>query len=152
MDYSLTSLLAPLPEDIEKLKWNGAFTRAIRLIDLRLQKDLPQMLRERMIIEKEILKRMPLAYPFNRQQALEKMRAELRDFQDEELDILVDEGAVEWIFVNGEMHFAELFLESLCIIRKDYKERLLNPEPISLSVKARDEVIQKMKSELQSGH
>lgn len=145
MDYSLTSLLAPLPEDIEKLKWNGAFTRAIHLIDLRLQKDLPQMLRERLMIEKEILKRMPLAYPFDRQQALEKMRAELRDFQDEELDILVDEGAVEWIFVNGEMHFAELFLESLCIIRKDYKERLCNPEPVSLSVKARDEVIQKMK-------
>lgn len=145
MEQSLTSLLAPLPEDIEKLKWYGDFERAQKLIDLRLQKELPSMLRERLILEREILKRMPKAYPFSKEEALKKMKAEIRDFHAEELDRLVDEGMLEWIFVKGEMHFAELFLESLCIVRKDYKDRLLHPEPENKSREARDRVIQKMK-------
>ena len=59
MDNSyFDSLAVVLPEDIEKLKWRGEFDRAVRRIDSRLEKDIPQALRKRLMIEKEILKRM----------------------------------------------------------------------------------------------
>ena len=37
------SLAVVLPEDIEKLKWRGEFDRAVRRIDSRLEKDIPQL-------------------------------------------------------------------------------------------------------------
>ena len=43
MDNSyFDSLAVVLPEDIEKLKWRGEFDRAVRRIDSRLEKDIPQ--------------------------------------------------------------------------------------------------------------
>ena len=60
MDNSyFDSLAVVLPEDIEKLKWRGEFDRAVCRIDSRLEKDIPLALRKRLMIEKEILKRMP---------------------------------------------------------------------------------------------
>ena len=56
----LQYLTVGLPEDIEKLKWYGDFERAERVIDMRLQKDIPKPLRKRLLIEKWVLKRMPV--------------------------------------------------------------------------------------------
>ena len=33
---NLAALTVPLPEDIEKLKWHGAFTWALKIIENRL--------------------------------------------------------------------------------------------------------------------
>ena len=41
-------LNTPLPEDLLKLKWNGQFELMNQIIDQRLQKDLPSMLKERL--------------------------------------------------------------------------------------------------------
>ena len=51
MYYDLTSLAVRLPEDIAKLKWFGDFEGAKRMIGLRLKKELPRMLRERLKLE-----------------------------------------------------------------------------------------------------
>ena len=37
---NLAALTVPLPEDIEKLKWHGDFTRALKIIENRLGKDI----------------------------------------------------------------------------------------------------------------
>ena len=50
-------LAVPLPEDILKLKWAGEFEQADRVIDRRLKKDLPEGLRKRLMLEKEMLSR-----------------------------------------------------------------------------------------------
>lgn len=56
MDNSyFDSLAVVLPEDIEKLKWRGEFDRAVRRIDSRLEKDIPQALRKRLMIERRFL-------------------------------------------------------------------------------------------------
>ena len=53
MDLSVLSI--PLPEDLMKLKWNGQFELMKEMIDLRIQKDIPSQLKERLILEKNIL-------------------------------------------------------------------------------------------------
>ena len=45
-------LTVGLPEDIEKLKWYGDFERAERVINMRLEKDIPEPLRRRLELEK----------------------------------------------------------------------------------------------------
>ena len=42
------SLSMPLPEDILKRKWAGDLEGAIKAIDRRLEKELPEMLRARL--------------------------------------------------------------------------------------------------------
>ena len=106
MDNSyFDSLAVVLPEDIEKLKWRGEFDRAVRRIDSRLEKDIPQALRKRLMIEKEILKRMPGQYPYTWTEALGILRDNVRDFKDSELETLWEEDAADWIYVDGEVGF-----------------------------------------------
>ena len=56
---NMTTLNTPLPEDLMKLKWNGQFKLMQEMIDLRLQKDIPAKLKERLELEKELISRLP---------------------------------------------------------------------------------------------
>ena len=49
----------PLPEDLLKLKWHGNFKLMSEMIDIRIQKDIPQQLKDRLLLEKEIIRRLP---------------------------------------------------------------------------------------------
>ncbi len=60
---NLAALTVPLPEDIEKLKWHGDFTRALKIIENRLGKDIPGIMKERLVLERDIIRRLPLQYP-----------------------------------------------------------------------------------------
>ncbi|MDE6926554.1 MAG: transglutaminase domain-containing protein, partial [Acetatifactor sp.] len=55
----IENLACDLPEDILKRKWHGDFKGANRLIGLWMEKDIPAGLRNRLILEREILKRLP---------------------------------------------------------------------------------------------
>ena len=52
---NMTTLNTPLPEDLMKLKWNGQFKLMQEMIDLRLKKDIPAKLKERLELEKELI-------------------------------------------------------------------------------------------------
>ena len=95
-------LNTPLPEDLLKLKWNGQFELMNQIIDQRLQKDLPSMLKERLKLEKEIIARMPLDFIYTKQQALDILRERISDFKDEEFDALFADSAFEFIFKEGQ--------------------------------------------------
>lgn len=129
MDNSyFDSLAVVLPEDIEKLKWRGEFDRAVRRIDSRLEKDIPQALRKRLMIEKEILKRMPGQYPYTWAEALGILRDNVRDFKDCELETLWEEDAADWIYVDGEVRFRSSFLKNVLKTRKEYENRAMDLE------------------------
>lgn len=129
MDNSYFETLAvPLPEDIEKLKWRGDFDRAVRRIDSRLKGDISQALRKRLMIEKEILKRMPGQYPYAWSEALDMLRDNVRDFKDSELETLWEEDAADWIYVDGEVRFRSSFLKNVLKTRKEYENRALDRE------------------------
>lgn len=129
MDNSfILSLAVPLPEDILKLKWCGEFEQAEKVIDMRLKKDLPEELRKRLMLEKELLRRIPAQYPYSWEEALQMMRDSIRDFKDEELTALWEEDAADWIYVHGKVHFRSSFLRNIVKTRNAYAERVINPE------------------------
>lgn len=129
MDNSYFETLAvPLPEDIEKLKWRGEFDRAARIIDNRLKRDIPLVLKKRLMIEREILKRMPEQYPYTWSEALAMLRDNVRDFEDSELETLWEEDAADWIYVDGEVRFRSSFLRNVLKTRKEYENRALDRE------------------------
>ena len=58
IDLCVDSLSMPLPEDILKRKWAGDLKGAMAAIDIRLQEELPEMLRARLVCEKERIRRL----------------------------------------------------------------------------------------------
>lgn len=63
MKFTEKTLMAPLPEDLKKLKWYGDFPMMERVIQKRLSRDIPQALKERLLAELEIIRRLPGQYP-----------------------------------------------------------------------------------------
>ena len=149
------ALTAPLPEDIEKLKWRGDFRQAAQVIDRRLKKDIPSILRKRLMLEKEILKRLPGQYPYSWEEALEILKKNVRDFQDGELTMLWEEDAADWIYVDGQVRFRSSFLKNVLKTRPEFERRALDPELVrskALNVELLDETIKAMKAQKSLGY
>lgn len=124
MYSDLQYLDVDLPEDILKLKWFGDFERALRVIDMRLKTELPKALCKRLELEKEILKRLPESYPYKKEEVLSILKAQITDFDEEELERLQDENAVDWIYVYGTIHYRTNILKNLIRTRESYARRV----------------------------
>lgn len=119
-------LNVPLPEDLMKLKWGGDYERLISVIDRRLADEtLPAPLRKRLQLERILAARIPSQYSYSYEEALELLRANIRDFKDEELETLWEENTADWIYINGRVQFHELFFDNLMKTRDDYGARFL---------------------------
>ena len=105
INQCVDSLSMPLPEDILKRKWAGDFEGAIKAIDMRLEKELPPMLRERLICERERIRRLPTQYPWNRAEALAKLREIVPSVTEEQFDRWELEGRIDFIYINGEKRY-----------------------------------------------
>lgn len=130
MYFDLKYLEVDLPEDILKLKWFGDFKGALRVIDLRMKQDIPKALYKRLELEKEILRRLPETYPYTREDALGILRDHIDGFEEAELNRLQDEGAVDWIYVYGTVHYKNNFLKNLLKTRGAYAKRVKDRELI----------------------
>lgn len=119
----IDSLNIPLPEDIMKMKWNGQFDMVKKMIDNRIQRDIPQQLRERLLLEKDIIDRMIEDFIYTKEEALLILKKNIKDFKDEEFEELFIEGAFEFIFINGQMMFKNNFYENLTKTRPLYAKR-----------------------------
>lgn len=103
-----------LPEDIEKAKLSGDFDRTLQMINDRLADEkVPFFMKERLILEKEIISRLPGEYPFDEKEALAMIQKEIPDFTKEELDAFMDRGDADWHMVNGERHLLDRFYASM---------------------------------------
>lgn len=103
-----------LPENIEKLKTAGYFEEATRLIDLRLSESgTSYPLRQCLIVQKEIMKRLPANYPYSLDQALNQVKEHIPDFTMDELQHLMDVNKVGWIYDHGKIHIFKYFYATL---------------------------------------
>lgn len=109
------SLSMPLPEDILKRKWAGDLDGAIRAIDCRLKRDLPDQLRARLECEKERIRRLPTQYPWTRAQALEKLRELVPSATEEQFDEWELEGRIDFIYLQGEKRYFIRALRSIAL-------------------------------------
>ena len=124
INETFRSLNVGLPEDILRRKLYGDFDGAIRLIDRRLrQENIPQGLRDCMVAQREMMLRMPVDYPFTREQALAQIRDRIPDFTEEEFDERVDAGKIGWIYLNGQPHYFIRFFKTLCKADHDFARR-----------------------------
>lgn len=115
MDFeaAVRSMAMPLPEDILKRKWAGDYEGAIEAIDIRLQQAMPAMLRDRLVVERERLRRLPTQYPWNHEQALAKFQELVPDITDEEMIAFEKAGNVDFIYLNGEKRYFVRFHRTL---------------------------------------
>lgn len=103
-----------LPEDILRRKLHGDFKGAIRLIDRRLSEtQTPKALRSCLIVQREIMQRMPLDYPYTKEECLELLREQIPEYTEAEFEEAVDAGKIGWIYIDGEMCFFNRFFQTL---------------------------------------
>ena len=107
------SLHTQLPEDILRKKLAGDLDGAAAAIGELLRRELPRTLRARLLCEQERLRRLPLQYPWNRAQAMEKLRGLVPDITEAELDELERGGWVDFIYIGGEKRYFLRFHTSM---------------------------------------
>ena len=128
----LKVLSIPLPEDIRKVKGYGDYARLRRMLDLRIADErLPRDLRTRLRLERRMIERIPEAYPHDTAAALEMLRDALEGFTAAELEDFIDAGKVDFIYLNGEMRFHRLFLETLIKTRPELAPRVKDPDRLT---------------------
>ena len=112
-DRYLKSLVCPLPLDIERLRGAGEISQALELIDKRLARPLPAMLRERLEAERRLLPQLAANYTFTHEQLLMEMRRRVPSFTDRELNALMDAGLLDFVYIDGTRYYHEDLAASL---------------------------------------
>ncbi len=110
---NLETLVFDLPEDVLKRKWAGDFEGEIKLIDALLKKDIPEMLKERLIVERRMIPLYQRQFCYTREGALAWMREKIPDFTEEEFDALELDRQIEYIYVMGEKKYLSSFRGTL---------------------------------------
>ena len=154
LNEAFVHLNVGLPDDVERLKAAGYYKEAVARIDEYLAEDwtetqnsprsqgleMPEYeqtanpvphgvdaLRDALLVQKEIMCRLPQEYCWNEAQAVARMQGLVRDFTVEEFRQLVHEGRVDWRFVEGEKHYLDRFAETLIATHADLAARQLDP-------------------------
>ncbi len=135
MYEDLKYLKVNLPEDILKLKCNGDFKEAIKLIDLWFQKKLTNAMCKRLELEKHIIYIMEREYTYSFEEALNILCDNVIDFKEEQLIKLQEESSADWILVNGKVKFNNSFYGNLIKTKPDIRERLKKQEDEELNIK-----------------
>ena len=108
MLLDLSYLSYPLPPDIQRLYEAGDFARMDRVIRLRLDDPrVPEALKARLRVQTELAYEILRAYPYTQAQMLEILQSHVKDFEEEELETLRDDGTLDWRYVNGEVRFKD---------------------------------------------
>jgi len=103
-----------LSDDILRLKINGDFDAAIKLIDYKLiAEGLSQAFRSCLIVQREIIRRLPENYIYTKEQALARVRERIPDFTEEEFDQMDLDNRLDWIYIKGVPHYFDRFYETL---------------------------------------
>ena len=89
---------------------HGDYRGAIRLIARRLKDtSLPQALRGSPEVQKLIRQRLPLEFPYFKDDCMAIIHKDIPDFTEEKFNELVYQRNVRWIYVKGEMRYFNRF-------------------------------------------
>ena len=126
----LSFLAVPLPEDLQRLKAFGDFEGLERAIASRLCRELPLALQKRLLLEREIIRLLPRSYPYSEEEALARCRTAFEGFTPQELWALREEGAVDWLYCQGEPRYKDDFVETLVKSRPSYAARYADAQQV----------------------
>lgn len=123
--YSLEALTLGLPEDVERYVMYGDFDSAERLIDIYMNRNIPELLKKRFQYEKRRMRRLTLDYIYSFDEALEMSVKKIKDFSGEELQRMMDERFADWTYINGRVMLHDNFLETIIKVVPNISDRLL---------------------------
>lgn len=138
---SLEFLLVDLPDDIDVLVKAGFYKLANEYIDIHLKRNIPSILKDRLIFEKTRLEGLKVDYIYSYEEALSQGIERIKGFNKEELDFLLKERYADWILIEGQVMISGRFVENCIKVHKDIKERLFIKVPEDLSAKIRNKTI-----------
>ena len=133
----------PLPPDVVRLRESGDLNAAIRLIDKALAENTRPEMAARLRVERERLVRLPAEYPYPKDQAMTMMRKEWPDMTDEQFQALMDNGRVDWRFLNGQIFCHDDFIET----SRNYPLEAPGLKSETEDTSARDQMLARMKAE-----
>ncbi len=107
LNHLLKTQSVPLPEDILKRKWAGDFDGCLAAIDARLERDITPLLRDRLTLERALITRLPVQYPYTKMEALAAIRERIPGFTEAEFDQVDRDGGMDFIYVHGEPRYFE---------------------------------------------
>ena len=123
---NLESLKINLPEDIMKAEVYGDYDLAKKLINQRIKKSIPQILKDRMLLEIIRIDRLSGSYSHNYSEALDILKNNIKDFKPEELEELKNDGYADWIYINGDVRFQNRFFPNIIKTNPAYYDRLID--------------------------
>ncbi len=124
-DCYLESLVCPLPKDIAALKGAGEFDLALQLIERRLKEPLPKMLKNRLETERFLLPKLAGSYTLSHEELLAEMQKRVPDFTAGELDELLLNGKLDFIYIDGQRRYFNRMPGSLLKAIPSLKKRAL---------------------------
>jgi len=109
------NMYLPLPSPVQQMKERGNLEEAEAYLQhlLKTGDCLPEE-RQRFRAELEILRRLPVEYPYTRAEALELVRCYVPNFSEADFDSLLMKGKIFWRYLDGEARFFGRFFDSLC--------------------------------------
>ncbi|MCI2046110.1 MAG: transglutaminase-like domain-containing protein [Faecalibacterium sp.] len=144
---TLHSLNVGLPEDIARLKAAGCYREAAARIDERLAENwaaaangpaadpctenapaLPAAMKNCLLAEREILRRIPADYPFTEAQAVRRVQEHIPNFTQREFRGMVAANRIDWRFIEGERRYFRRFYESLLYTDPAFAARAGKPQ------------------------
>lgn len=117
-------LHAGLPKEIRKKKEMGKFAEAVTVIDRYLTiEELDEAMRKSLQAQREMILRLPLDYPWKKEEAIQEAKKVVPDFTEEEFEHLEEAGKIDWICQEGEIYYFDRFMENLCKTEESYAKR-----------------------------
>lgn len=120
------SLIVELPEDIKKTIYFGDYHKALKLIDIYMNRNIPNILKNRLEYEKDRIRRLKDDYIYSFDEAFELASSKIEGFTKEELEKMKDERYAEWTYIDGEIKFIHSFLNNIIKVNKDLEKRLID--------------------------
>lgn len=113
-----------LSDDILRRKVYGDFQGAIGLIDIKLKaKNQPEAMLNSLIVQKEIIHRLPENYPYTREQAISKVQEHISTFTETEFEEREQNGDIDWIYIQGIPHYFDRFYDTLIKTDSSFAKR-----------------------------
>ena len=123
-------LAVPVPEKVADFEKNGEFARAVAEIDLMLEYASSAMLRQRLLWEKERLKRIEENYTYSSQEALDLLSETFIDLSPEEFEDLKKNKKLDSIIIDGREFYEKRFDKNLMFLDNSYEARLKEKDTI----------------------
>ena len=123
MSHYMDYLTVPLPEDIQRFKYFGDQKLLNDAIDRKIAQGVPEPLKKRLELEKDVMQRWVNEFVHTEEEALEICKSLIKDFTQEEMHELRMNNAVEWAYINGRVMYKEYFVNNLFATRKQYLDR-----------------------------